>query len=1196
MKKQLRFFLGLFIFHFLLLLLITGIQAQSQYKAFYLLKPPGACTEPPIITCPSDFNSCPGASTDPSNTGNATAKPGGITCNQPIIKYVDIIVSQGPCNGSIHLNRVWTAYDPQDPNLNSSCSQSIKLFDDQAPIISNCPVDITVNVNSNCKANVSWTSPSVTDNCGKLFLTVSHISGDVFPMGVTKVTYTAEDLCNNKSTCSFNINVVGVCCTKPPIINCPVDFIGCPNDTILPKKTGTAIVIPGSPECGTPILTFRDSILSNGPCAGALSLIRIWTAIDPFDSMLASRCMQSIILKDDISPTILNCPTNITVSPGIDCKAQVNWTLPSVSDNCKVVSFVSNFASGSSFSEGTTTITYAATDICGHVSNCSFTITVTGCCQNAPNIICPSLFKACPGTSSDPTITGQAVATKSNVNCSEPLLSYTDSIIPGICPGSMNIFRTWKATDQNNSNLFSTCIQKIELKDDIAPSFTSCPGNITINPDPIDCKAIAQWTPPNGIDNCSSNIVISSSHTPGSSFSVGVTTVTYTITDACGNSAQHVFTVTVPNSCCKQPPSIQCPSNYKGCPIIDCSPVISGKATATPAHPTCGTPIITYKDSLINLYSSCPNGKKFLRIWKAVDPNDSTLATYCRQFIDLYDNTPPIWISCPPNITVNANGACEAIVNWTEPTATDNCSSSIQITSNYKPGQVFPSGTHTVIYTAKDACGNYVNHSFMVTVIGSGLKIKCPSDIIVNKDPNAPGAYVNWSHPTVNVCSPCVDVIPGFIYMGTYGGSKYFCSNKALTWQEAKINCQNVGGKLCVMNTQAENSWVASKLMGQTAFIGLHDSNFEGNFEWIDNSPLNFTNWYPGQPNNANGDQDYVELLPDGTWNDQYSNCVREYICEVPCYEIKQIAGPECGSFFKCGTTKVTYVATQGNYRDTCSFNVTVKCNNNNYCESRGQSCSYMWIQCVNFCNVNNCSGNNGGYAYFPNVCGQLNWGQTYSLCLTPGFSGSSYQVYWKVWIDYNEDGDFVDADEFIAFGTGSSTLCGTFTVPSNCPCPSRNTRMRVSMAYGGYPSNPCCSFAYGEVEDYCINIAPSNVTGPIISRSSNSPVTELFSKTDLNQKIEIKNQKVGGVQIEPINSNIDIFPNPGNQLIQINSSGFLSHQFKVFDSSGKQIYMGNQLTSNNQINVKDWPNGFYLLCIYTPNGERTIKKFVIQH
>lgn len=41
---------------------------------------------------------------------------------------------------------------------------------------------------------------------------------------------------------------------------------------------------------------------------------------------------------------------------------------------------------------------------------------------------------------------------------------------------------------------------------------------------------------------------------------------------------------------------------------------------------------------------------------------------------------------------------------------------------------------------------------------------------------------------------------------------------------------------------------------------------------------------------------------------------------------------------------------------------------------------------------------------------------------------------------------------------------------------------------------------------------------------------------------------------------------------------------------------MGNQLTSNNQINVKDWPNGFYLLCIYTPNGERTIKKFVIQH
>ena len=248
------------------------------------------------------------------------------------------------------------------------------------------------------------------------------------------------------------------------------------------------------------------------------------------------------------------------------------------------------------------------------------------------------------------------------------------------------------------------------------------------------------------------------------------------------------------------------------------------------------------------------------------------------------------------------------------------------------------------------------------------------------------------------------------------------------------------------------------------------------------------------------------------------------------------------------------------------------------------------------FSNINNCSGSNGGYAYFPNPCGQLNWGKTYSLCLTPGFAGSSYQVYWKVWIDYNEDGDFVDADEFIAFGTGSSTLCGTFTLPGNCACPSRNTRMRVSMAYGGYPSNPCCSFAYGEVEDYCINIAPSNFTGLTNSRSSISTATQLFSKTDLNHMIEINDQKEGRTHIEQIASKIDIFPNPGNQFIQIDNSGFLNQQFKIYDAYGKQIYYGNQLSHNDQINVKDWQNGYYILCIYSPSGERTIKKFVIQH
>jgi len=151
-----------------------------------------------------------------------------------------------------------------------------------------------------------------------------------------------------------------------------------------------------------------------------------------------------------------------------------------------------------------------------------------------------------------------------------------------------------------------------------------------------------------------------------------------------------------------------------------------------------------------------------------------------------------------------------------------------------------------------------------------------------------------------------------------------------------------------------------SSALGGTAYIGLHDSNIEGFFEWVDQSSVNYTNWYAGQPNNANGDQDFVEMLPDGTWNDQYANTYREFICEIPCYTISQIEGPPCGSLFKCGTTKITYVATQGQYTDTCSFNVTVKCNNSKYCESRAQNCGFMWIKNVSLANINNTTGSSG--------------------------------------------------------------------------------------------------------------------------------------------------------------------------------------------------------------------------------------------
>ncbi|NVK63359.1 MAG: HYR domain-containing protein, partial [Flavobacteriales bacterium] len=79
-----------------------------------------------------------------------------------------------------------------------------------APVISNCPSDITVTATSGCSAAVNFTAPTVTDNCGNATLTSNYSSGDVFPVGTTAVTYTATDASGNTSTCTFNVTVDAV--------------------------------------------------------------------------------------------------------------------------------------------------------------------------------------------------------------------------------------------------------------------------------------------------------------------------------------------------------------------------------------------------------------------------------------------------------------------------------------------------------------------------------------------------------------------------------------------------------------------------------------------------------------------------------------------------------------------------------------------------------------------------------------------------------------------------------------------------------------------------------------------------------------------------------------------------------------------------------------------------------------------------
>jgi subtilisin-like proprotein convertase family protein len=88
--------------------------------------------------------------------------------------------------------------------------------------------------------------------------------------------------------------------------------------------------------------------------------------------------------------------------------------------------------------------------------------------------------------------------------------------------------------------------------------------------------------------------------------------------------------------------------------------------------------------------------------------------------------------NCPSDIVVsNDAGVCGAVVNYSAPTAVDNCN--VTVTSTHNSGDSFPVGTTTVTYTAADGCGNTTNCSFNVTVNDTEVPvISCPGNLVAD--------------------------------------------------------------------------------------------------------------------------------------------------------------------------------------------------------------------------------------------------------------------------------------------------------------------------------------------------------------------------------------------------------------------------------------------------------------------------------
>ncbi|MBR1857932.1 MAG: C-type lectin domain-containing protein [Selenomonadaceae bacterium] len=112
-----------------------------------------------------------------------------------------------------------------------------------------------------------------------------------------------------------------------------------------------------------------------------------------------------------------------------------------------------------------------------------------------------------------------------------------------------------------------------------------------------------------------------------------------------------------------------------------------------------------------------------------------------------------------------------------------------------------------------------------------------------------------------------------------YNGHYYKIFNEGLVWQEANQRCENMGGHLVTITSDAEQAVVQKLLLlkgtKNSYWLGGYRGS-TGNWEWITGEAFSYAHWAAGEPNNA-GNENIISIYKNknplannalGEWND----------------------------------------------------------------------------------------------------------------------------------------------------------------------------------------------------------------------------------------------------------------------------------------------------------------------------------------
>lgn len=678
-------------------------------------------TTPPTQTAPANI-SVEADITDGADPANAAvvAFLGGSTASD-LVDANPVITNDAPATFPLGVTVV--TFTATDASGNSSdISASVTVVDTSAPNLI-VPADLVVEGDafggasaSNASINAFFGAATATD-IADAAPTVSAAAPAFFPLGATEVTFTATDAAGNETSATATVTVID---TTTPTLTLPADTTVEGDITGGADATNAAIAALLAAATSTDIVDSTPTITNDAPATFPLGdTVVTFTSSDDTGNQISDTVTVTVV--DTTAPTVTP-PADITVEGDTVGGAAANGAAiaaflasATTTDVVDASPSLTNDAP-TVFAVGDTVVTFTSTDAAGNVSTETATVTVVDSTQ--PTISAPADVTVEGDTigGGDPAGTTLAAllssATSLDIVDANPTIT---NDAPTLFPLGDTVV-TFTATDASGNA--SSITTTVTIVDTTAPSVTA-PASLTVEGDTTSGAdatgtAIATFLAgATAADVVDANPTITND--APSIFPVGDTVVTFTSTDASGNSATSTATVSVTDT---TSPTINAPADITVEGDTTGGADAAGAAIAALLAAATSADIVDANPSITNDAPALfPLGDTLVTFTSTDAAGNADTATTT---VTVVDTTAPA-VTVPADISVATNNlsgadATEAaIASFLAAGSASDVVDSAPTISHDAPS-VLPPGDTTVTFTGTDASGNESTGTAVITV------------------------------------------------------------------------------------------------------------------------------------------------------------------------------------------------------------------------------------------------------------------------------------------------------------------------------------------------------------------------------------------------------------------------------------------------------------------------------------------------